>query len=146
MIIGRVAAAIGSAALMTGLAVIAQTPAAASVTVKIQSVTVLARGAAVDLRVTVTCNDKDVVESGSQWEIRQVNGQRVVMGYGGDNHDYVYDSRRHTRVLRVYPQGGIFKSTLALVYFRYYSCPGDDNDSVGDCTDAEVTAEMRLRR
>lgn len=142
----RAAVAVSAALVMTALGVVAPAPAAASATVEVLTATVLARGAAVDLRVRVTCNDRTVVESGSQWEVRQVQGQRVVLGHGGDDFDYVCDSRPHVRTLRVHPQGGIFRSTSALVYFRYYSCPGGDGDSVGECTDADVSTVLRLRR
>jgi hypothetical protein len=107
------------------LGVVVSTPASAqtAATIEITSVSLVARGAAIDVALTVTCEEGFVGFVGA--EATQRSGNRIAQGFG--NEDFVCTGQPQTLIVRAVSFVGSapFKSGIALVTASLQACDAD---------------------
>jgi len=104
-------------------AVLAPTPASAASSVDVTSATLVARGVAVDLTLTVTCQAG--MSGGSELILRQRSGDRVAIGSGWAPITCTGEPQAVTG--RVYADGGglVFHKGVALASGGFELCGQD---------------------
>ncbi|MDQ3897424.1 MAG: hypothetical protein M3326_09325 [Actinomycetota bacterium] len=145
LLIGPLAAAAASAALLVG----STSVASATHTVDVAATgTLVAKGAAVIVPVTVTCDPSTMPPfpfpipgpgSSVSVSVTQRSGNRIVQGYGGA--PVTCDGTAQTVDVLVTASGAPFKHGPAVVTVTMFEC-----DVFAGCHPATDTAEITLRK
>ena len=139
------ALAAAASAVVIGLAT--TTSAFAATVTTGETGTLVARGAAVDVPVSYTCDNASQVFI-AHVTLMQRAGSSTTSGYGYSGANYIScDGLQGTTTVRVYAQGGLraFKKGVATARPEIYICNVDEWGYMGECRYVYGNSTIKLR-